>query len=406
MPQRFRENGAFYSASAVTKWWYESPVVVTSGPSTFTRDEVHGNTRKMWDYVTPNFRKLMEEGQIINNPMTLIETTRTIADQGWKFSWVGGGKTYFGECDKNWMAYSYGTPALPNWPNTDNLVAEASTKAHAKVQAGDFQGLVSAAELGKTLKMLVKPGASIRKIVNNWWKSRNGKNLNWTSPLDVAEAAAGSWLEYRYGWRIAMIEIEGLLEALGGVAKPRSTARGETRDKTEWTVNTTGTNSNVIIPIYTDYTVQVRIRAGILYDNESSYGSYGWGVRASDIPAALWDLVPYSFVIDWAINMNAFMNAWTYKEGTNQLATWLREDVTLTSRRRTGPATFSNWTTQRSPNAVDTHVLKSVRRVPGIPGPSLAFRSGTYKRVFGTVRAADGIALLFQQLTRSFTSRK
>lgn len=405
MPYRTRESGGFYSASCTVKWWNESPVVVTSGPSTYTRIDVHGNFRSMSDYTTPNFRKRMEAGEIINNPMTQTDTTRVICDQGWKFSYPAGGKVYYGECDKNWMTVSYGNPALPDWPDTSGLIAEASTKAHAKVQAGDFQGLVSGAELTKTLRMLRKPASSIRKLMNSWKKRTSGKPLDWGDATQVLDALAGTWMEYRYGWRILMLEIEGLHEALGGVAKPRSTARGEVRDRSEWTVNTVGTNAGIIIPIYTDYRVEVVVRAGILYDNSLSYNDYGWGVRASDIPAAAWDLVPFSFVVDWVLNTNSFFQGLTPKAGASQLATWVKEEVTLQSTRRTGPATFSYWTTQRSPNAVDVHTMKSVRRVPGIPAPSVTFRSGIFDRIFKTERAADSISLLFQQLSRSLGSR-
>jgi len=51
----------------------------------------------MTDVVVPNFRKRMEEGEIINNPMTSVDETRVLGDGGFLLTKKVGSVTYWGE---------------------------------------------------------------------------------------------------------------------------------------------------------------------------------------------------------------------------------------------------------------------------------------------------------------------
>lgn len=414
MTQRTREMGGFYSLTSRSLWWTTPPYTVTSD-NTKTVLEAHGNHRSMTDVVVPNFRKRMEEGEIINNPMTSVDETRVLGDGGFLLTKKVGSVTYWGEIQQNWMARAYGLPALPDWPDLSHLVAEASTKAHAKVQAGDFSALVSGAEFHKTLKMMLKPASSIQQLMNRWYrryggpatsKNRISRYLQWSDPLQVTEALVGSWMEYRYGWRVLMLELEGLHEALSGVSKRRNVARASCSDHDAYSVDTVGTAAGISQTYSTSFTVEAEVSAGILYDNFLSYDEYGWGVRASDIPAALWDLVPYSFVVDWVLNTNAYFQGITAKAGIDPLATWVKEVVHLSSKRTSGAVYLSGWTTVRSPNAVETRTLKSVRRTPHLPSPSITWNSGFFRKISESARSVDAAAILFQQLAKALTGSR
>lgn len=406
--QRSRERGSFYPSVSTVKWWYTTnggPIVYTNGPSTRTSSDIIGEKESMTDFVTPNFRERLEAGEIINNPMTKFSEKVTMGDQGFYFSKAVGSTTYYGEWTNDWMPYAYGVPSHPPDESLVNLHSEVATKVRSKVLQPSAQTLVTAAELKKSLQMLRRPLTSLSSSFLRSWRffqrkgkyrtTNRGRNL---SPAELKSVFVNTWMEGRYGWRPLFYEVNGILEALNTQIQERYTVRSGISDTFSYTRSSVGTISGITIPYTTKTLRKVRVSAGIIYKYHEALDDYVWGTRLSDIPVAAWDLVPLSFVVDWFVNVNTFLQAVTPKSGVETLAAWTKEEIETSSLRTTSAASFSDWVTLRSPSAQDLRVSKSTRRSPVVNMPTLALRTNSLLNVATDFRGLDTIALLLQRV--------
>lgn len=385
---RHRTAGQFLPLTS--QWVWRSSLDPTPPWSYGTRPDCLGTFVDMHDVNTPNFRELQRKGLIVNNEMSRLETTYSGSDSGWKFRFQSGSDWWEGECLSNWCLNFVGPPVHLSLPSYQPLIDAASTDALAGIVAPDVQGLVSVAELGKTLSMLRSPMAGLQDLVSRV-RRRNPR-------LSFRQAAEASYLEFRYGWRPLLYEIESITKAVSKEYRNRLTSRAmrsaSDSASTSWI---TGSESAIKIQYSQTTTRDVRVRCGVLYEHTLAFEDV-WGVRLSDIPAAAWELVPYSFVVDWFTNVSSYLNAVTPKPGVTSLARWTRVDVTTTSTRTSGTATFSNWTTLRSPNGSDRTVTKSSVRLPLVGPPSLVIKSGSLRGVLSDLRGLDLLALFTQRI--------
>jgi hypothetical protein len=346
----------------------------------------------MTDYVTPNFRKLQAEGRIFNNPMSKTELTVSGSDAGWKFIKTDLTQVSYGEWNGPWGITVFGVPAQPSSDGAliELLVSLASTQALAGVESAPVMGQVILAEMHKTIAMLRSPLKGLTDFIRDrrqWEKYRGRKPKGSTrnraarnrttkeSLSDGVQAAANSWLEARFGWRPFLMDMEDIIKTLQeGDFGDRKTSRA----KQERVVTSTRNYVGVAAGIETDFTENVKttygVRAGILYQFQNDPMS-DFGFSWSELPISAWELVPFSFVVDWFINVGDYIQAITPKCGTAFLAAWHKISIQHEVERHSGASRVqaAGWVTQRSPNGVDRAVYKSTIRSPDLPPPTLTF---------------------------------
>jgi hypothetical protein len=80
----------------------------------------------------------------------------------------------------------------------------------------------------------------------------------------------------------------------------------------------------------------VNVRAGVLTQLEQYNALNTWGLLQP--VESWWELVPFSFVIDWFINVGDTLASWTPHYGLKALASWYTvEDIVYQSRRAVNP---------------------------------------------------------------------
>lgn len=109
-------------------------------------------------------------------------------------------------------------------------------------------------------------------------------------------------------------------------------------------------------------------------------------------PASIaWELVPFSFVVDWFGNVGKFLNSFTDFVGLDVTGATTTTFYQLMSHR-----TASNWIFGPPTSGVTGNAV-SVKRVLGISRPSLHFE---IPKGFSPSRALTAISLLLQQMAR------
>lgn len=206
---------------------------------------------------------------------------------------------------------------------------ETVVRAHAQIASSEFQGLVTLAEAGKTATTIARPfGAALDLL-----KKINDRRLSLIKRgLSPALAAAKAWLEYRLGWKPLLYDIQGIFDAYtlatSHHAKPvRKVARAS------GDVSFTGVQTYSGVPsgltglnMARDFDYYCQISSGVLYEltdeGQADAGRRHAGTRLSDVPEAIWEAIPYSWLVDRFLNVGNWLKAIVPRPGVSILGSW------------------------------------------------------------------------------------
>lgn len=273
----------------------------------------------------------------------------------------------------------------------DAAVTEASTACLSERGRSHINLFETLAEVDKTLGLVHGAIQEMTKIVT----SKKGRRI-----LGPASGAAGLWLSYRYGLKPLMQDVEGLLEGIQKkTGKVRQTSRGNvklTRSSVSSAPQTiystwTGTNTH-------RFTEEYDIRAMSL-DEFIASTQFNLGFSAKDRMTLFWELIPYSFVLDWAANIGDYIGALAPAFGFTQLGSCVVvkrnyvDDFTLSGFVISG----SSYTAVTVPPQMGCNMkFTSTTRYPGLAEPGLVIRDSF--KLQNIIRAADAISLLVKRL--------
>lgn len=295
-------------------------------------------TRSMDDVVTPNFKKLCGMGVIINNPMTSIHTQRwdkptsvavctsgrvKKADSKWydhTTRWLGTRDTSGMSATGGWTGF-LPVPAYPR----DDLISQATNKAWANISLNEAWILVGAAEADKTVVSLYEIFQKFLKIA----KAIKKKEIKALAGEIKPKALAQDYMAARYAVRPLMYDLKGYYSALqykAGESPPRLTFRGMEyyHDEDSAVINVNNgyyEDGERHLIIQKKTTVGVEVRAGVLCELTSHTSLPVLGV--TEILESAWELVPWSFVVDWFLNVGDTIAAFTPNLGLKTLASWV-----------------------------------------------------------------------------------
>lgn len=372
-------------------------------------DDWTGEVRSMTDTVVPNFRRRMAKGEVIMSPMQSYhgiiypfscgppmkfqETTVNCSGAGpWYKGWTYNGvapmwtqivPTTVGQVQV------VGIESLFNGTEMSNLVTEASTKSQAKVGRSNTDLWETMAELHKTRHLLQDLFGSALKVI------RGNPGL-----LTRAQAASSAWLAYRYGLSPIMQDIEGVLKGLHkAVGRTRASSRGgSTLSKhVVWTENKPAWGGSTVTKRWT-WNSNVSVRATTISEYTATLGrNVGFSTKA--LVTLPWELLPYSFVVDWFVNVGDFLQAITVVLDEKVLGSCytVQEDrnliVELVSTTRATPGSgiqVQPWVASKA--AYESYKTRKV----GLPSPGLVIKADF--RLDDWVRLLDASTLVIQQL--------
>lgn len=188
---------------------------------------------------------------------------------------------------------------------------------------------------------------------------------------------ADTWLEVHFGWDPLMKDIHSAAQVLGGHIRPKR-ASGSASE-TDFEVYQTSSRYREVRRKFTS-----RYGADISVENENVALLNQLGLIN---PAAiLWELVPFSFVVDWFANVGSFLSGFSDLAGLNVVNSYSTEYQTLVGSEiyhELGQLTsFSG---------------AHIERVPSLDRPGLHMRP---LKLPSVSRAATAISLLVQALPR------
>jgi hypothetical protein len=269
--------------------------------------------------------------------------------------------------------------ASPNW---SNLYNDALSKMHEQLRSGGFgSGLdlsVDLAEAHQVRKML----KDSLKLVNF---IRSFKPRNW----------ANKWLEYQYGWKPLVSSVYGTFDALMhrrlfGLQH----VVGQSRD----TYSDYNNFSDLAWPGSTEVIRRSgsrRARIGCYFRTKNTTAEQLSGYTSLNPVSIAWELLPYSFVADWFIDIGSYLrnveSALLYSQDFvgGYLVFGYRDSQV---GQIYGGKTVGNTTTFGSGSASILQSYKQRSRVDNFPLPSLP----SFRADLGWQRLLSGASLLSQ----------
>jgi len=210
--------------------------------------------------------------------------------------------------------------------DVEHLQALAITKAWANVDLSKASLLATIAEGEKTI-------ISVGQILFRFWRILRALKKFDVKALKkeiTLKELADRYMEARYAIRPLVIDTKQILAAINAKEVcDRQTYRGFASDS-----DTTSVTNHVAVD-QADRTVlatssatrTVEVRAGVLTQIEvqSKLNTFG----CDQILEMFWEITPFSFIVDWFLNVGTLIRAWTPEAGVKALTSWtVTKDVT------------------------------------------------------------------------------
>lgn len=239
------------------------------------------------------------------------------------------------------------------YPIDNGSHVEALLEAKASLDRADAQLGVLLAELTKTMAMLTKVLTDLRKylafakkflykasgyrnhIVQKVMRTTATKAGRRKIVRLLGKEAANRWLEYQYGWKPLMSDIYGVANLIDQQIQKKRTIRG-TADKRS------GVAPNYAFKPVNSGLMQVnpQVVAGAFcrldWSIQNSAARMFNRLGLSNVLDIGWELIPFSFVIDWVVPIGDFLKSmsagWglTFKGGSMTKYSTANIDVTWT----------------------------------------------------------------------------
>jgi len=196
---------------------------------------------------------------------------------------------------------------------------DAKVKAANSLRKGSVQGLSFLGELRETIQMIKRPASAARALIEG--HSRLGRKLQQAYASadprrrphlarDAADALAGSWLEVQFGWKPLVNDISDIVnqynQRLNHPPILRFSGRGSSNAKFPRTVTASYGNFDHFMTYDVEY--GVRYKGAARLKCEGGGIAFGLGFTMPDIIPSLWELMPWSFAIDYFSNIGDILN--------------------------------------------------------------------------------------------------
>lgn len=387
----------------------KNPGGAISSDTTYESGRHNGGTFKsISDTPDPDYWIKKKRGDVILHDVDLENQVRTSIDSSWTFGEhpVWGTREVHGAV----ACENHAVPVAPDWFGTDvaNAKDRALLRAYAKMNTTDFESGVILAEAAKTGRMLRRPFGDALRLTKQMI-ARKQQLL--TKGVHLTKASTSAWLEYRYGVRPLMMDIEGIVKQYADVYVPwerRLVARSgigfETKSDGPAAIYVPGVSE--ILGRY-DHQFKTVVSAGVIYThkdrNQEMFRNRTAGLNLQNVPYTIWEIVPYSFVVDWFLEVGIWLQATIPIPGIKVEGNWVttksnvRATTVIDSARisvGTSPAT----TYYQTGGAYGEDITKTSRRVnqPLSVTPTLS------DLTLSIPQSIDSAALLLARLNENF----
>lgn len=359
--------------------------------------------RRTWSGVrTPGYGGLKARQLPVNAHSVVIR--RVLADTGLYYNYIPSTGIYFNQFDKHTLKYAAPSEYAGHLPGARTRALQRLVEAaNAKMEANLAQDV---AQIGQTIKLIADTATRLRKALTSL---KNGNIIGAGQAIwgghrrryhgrgpSKSGTVASNWLEFQYGWKPLLMDIEGAVNALAKLQAGTTYVQRVTASATvESAVSTVRTfQGSPSIQAGKDYVyTNTRTKFVLRFTTASPLQAFLAQTGFTNPINLLWEVLPFSFVADWFIPIGPWLESFSSWDGLSFM------DGSETSfTRHTATSAISQLRSQFGQN--DTHVTKYVRETVALNRTKLLSfptqRLPTqFKNGLGSVtHAANAVALL------------
>jgi hypothetical protein len=199
-----------------------------------------------------------------------------------------------------------------------------------------FDGGTFVGEIRETLSLLKKPAKSVRKLIDAYYSDakrrtrrfyRTGRRIDPVRVKDANKVVADTWLEYSFGIKPLLNDVKGAAEALAQLAldplevAPVRAYVEEFQDVSPADLAAIQ-KTRSFSPTFVIYDFSVKARRGyvcryvgqvkIAVDDPVLMNRELFGFSPEQFVPTVWNLIPYSFLVDYFSNIGDVIAAWSF----------------------------------------------------------------------------------------------
>lgn len=188
-----------------------------------------------------------------------------------------------------------------------------------------LKGLVTLGELGESVRMVNSAGREIFRGLESYRRDINHFAETLT-PRRLLAAVGRRWLEYSFGWKPLINDIDDGISALRKIKEkgpPRVLVRAsnESVEKEEPTVDfQTLADHEIRIVNSLNFRYGCRLYGCVSTSLPDERVPHQFGIKLDEFIPTVWELIPYSFLVDYFVNIGAIIDAYALNKSGIQ---WL-----------------------------------------------------------------------------------
>jgi hypothetical protein len=219
-----------------------------------------------------------------------------------------------------------GVFANPSYSNTLYDAALTSFVSRARQVQHKFQLGVALGEFRDTIQLIKRPTLIFRRLTSGH-KKRVQKRISMTKRRNIKKALAQEWLTYSFGIKPLLNDIDDAMSDLAELTNGRPPSERITVQKrNEFKFGGQSSDFNSLNDWKYNYRASNFARESVTIRGSVKVlvPSLAWAPRKaailalSDFVPTVWELIPYSFLVDYFINIGDLINCLTFLSSTVQ----------------------------------------------------------------------------------------
>lgn len=308
-PSPEKSNGSL-SCNYITDWGYTDPKV-----RSFVKQD-----RSWSGTTTPNYWNLSKQYDALPiNDHNMKLTTRQEFTMTRFQDDTPGGWSLWTDTFREISFFAY-TDRSYNLSHSKMAYEQAKARVISNVKDMSINVAQACAEAQRTIDLV---GDTARTIAKSVVLFRKGKFKQGFKALGVSKTplvsgkrgAADNWLAVQYGWLPLLTDVKGAVQALAKRQRPpvfvfhgSATANDSRQFFHDNIGGTAGLDSREV-----GYTSTTKFALAFSMRNHTSRTLSSLGI--SDPALLVWELLPYSFVVDWFLPIGKYLESVNYTEG-------------------------------------------------------------------------------------------
>lgn len=192
----------------------------------------------------------------------------------------------------------------------------------ARAVQTSLMGGVFLGELGETLRMIRNPAKALRDGLGDYLTAA-GRLRRRSRRASLIKDVGDLWLEHSFGWKPLLADIDAGAKALAENANRGFQRNWEpifvmTSDKGNFShvTNVRGTGGLSYLLTIRQWAEAINILRGAVYtqcDRPVYMNASNLGFNLDNFIPTVWELIPYSFLVDYFSNIGDVLSAWSYR---------------------------------------------------------------------------------------------